>query len=742
MDPTKGIINGNTLEELEYRRCTWWSNFLENISEREDGEVYDVNLITNKFDDDSSNDDADEAEEVQVLEDIEYHNLMNQSTQQEKTTFIMESEEMQDILNSTRPILKEHELRLKESGLDRVMNTFDSVRIKREVGGWMRRNHSSDSAKAEVQSTSDTDSSKSCEEDRYLRSVQKCHKRQPKHIQCFKKCKNYQASCCKHGMLVERKPHRSHDCNCCNYISVRNPKYWKMPSAEEAEIIDKRYGNLPLVSENKHKMRHCIRESSSSSASEYDFQERHLLKRNKTTESHTERKSKEKGFTTVAVDEYLLKNGSRNRTESMMENVYKTPTKSTALKISIPNTAPSKVTTKRRAAMKALSLLRTNKIRIVKSTKSKRVAKTQENEKIPSEYNTTFESDIKKAIALSLKILKQNRKDDPSEPQPSTSSGSTNNNTFQLGGSYRNKEVKGSASTAKTKKKAENRNKALSKAIKKQSRLKNFDQKTDEAKENTFLSNLENIYNSTALNSAAARKQLPSCLPAINGNLEWSPATPPWIENDSHTLRKKAASRLPAIKESSSSPSKAIPKMETQFKNVFSSTAIPGAAAAAVVGEELIISSPPIEEPVTPSKLTSKIRMRYATTEPRRKQKQNMVNNKTMGYHSNVSPTIGSAVKTKSNRIMLYTPQRKPCTKDEIFQVTEELMSSVVGEERARRFFKYHVGRLTFPKTSTVYYCPPEMELSSSESDDDPLQKAGSCGELYESEQQDDSNAV
>ncbi|XP_039948579.1 uncharacterized protein LOC120766896 [Bactrocera tryoni] len=730
------IFNENALEELEYRRCTWWSSFLENLAERDDGEVYDVNSLDKEFDDDSSNDDADEAEEVEDLEDIEYHNLMNQSSEQEKTTFIMESEEIQDILNSTRPILKEHELKLKKTGLEKVMNTFDSVRIEKEVGGWMRRQHSLHISKTKIQSTSDTDSSLSCEDDRYVRSVQKCHHmRKPKYKQCFKKCKNYQTSYCTHGIFVEPKPHKLHNCNCCKYQlnSIKTSKYWKMSSTGEPEIIDKQHGKLTVFSENKSKKHHCTQQDSSSSDSDCDFQGG-FLKR----DMSPVRESQNRFLTMATVEEPLLQKEKRNRLTSMIENVYETPTKSKAVKSNIPNTAPSRITTKRTAAEKALSLLNTNKIRNAKSIKSKSVDKTQKNENSSSEYNTTFENDIKKAKALSLKTLKQNNdKYNSSKSQPCTSSESTNNNLFKLVGSSRNKKVKESASTVKTIKKAERKNKTQSKSIKKQSCLKKFDGKRDEAKENTFLAHSENICNSTALNTAAARKQLPSRVPVVEENFECSPTATPCIENKQHTLRKKTTSHLSPIEESSTSSSEATPKMTTQFKNAFSSTAIPGAATA----KELIVLSPPAEEHATPTKETSKIGVRHAVTEPRRKQRRFMKNNKTMDYRSNISnTTLESAV--KANRIMLYTPQRKARSMDGDFQVTKELMSSIVGEKHARRFFKYHIGRLTFPKTSTIYYCPPETELSSSESDEDPLQKAGRCGELHESEQQDDSNVV
>ncbi|XP_011211660.2 uncharacterized protein LOC105231867 [Bactrocera dorsalis] len=729
-------FNENALEELEYRRCTWWSSFLENIAERDDGKVYDVNSLDKEFDDDSSNDDADEAEEVEDLEDIEYHQLMNQSTEQEKTTFIMESEEIQDILNSTRPILKEHELKLKKTGLEKVMNTFDSVRIEKEIGRWMRRQHSTHISKTKIQSSSDADSSLSCEDDRYIRSVQKCHHmRKPKYKQCFKKCKNYQTSCCTHGIFVEPKPHKLHNCNCCRYQlnSIKTPKYWKMTSTEEPEIIDKQHGKLTVFSENQNKKHHCTRQDSSSSDSDCNFQRRCFLKRDMTSV----RESQNRFLTVATAEEPLLQKEKRNRFTSMVENVYETPTKSKAVKSSIPNTAPSKITTKRTAAQKALSLLTTNKIKNAKPIKSKRVDKTQKNENSSSEYNTTFENDIKKAKALSLKTLKENNdKCISSKSPPCTSSESTNSSLFKLAGSSRNKEVKESASTAKTTKKAERKNKTQSKSMTKQSCLKKFDGKPDEEKENTFLAHSENICNSTALNTAAARKQLPSRVPVVEENIECSPTATPCIENKQHTLRKKATSHLSPIEESSS---EATPKMKTQFKNAFSSTVIPGAATA----KELIVLSPPVEERVTctPTKATSKIGVRHAVTEPRRKQRRFMKNNKTMDYRSNISnTTLESAV--KANRIMLYTPQRKARSMDGDFQVTKELMSSVVGEKHARRFFKYHIGRLTFPKTSTIYYCPPETELSSSESDEDPLQKAGRCGELHESEQQDDSTTL
>uniref|UniRef100_A0A1A9V6D0 Uncharacterized protein n=1 Tax=Glossina austeni TaxID=7395 RepID=A0A1A9V6D0_GLOAU len=85
--------------------------------------------------------------------------------------------------------------------------------------------------------------------------------------------------------------------------------------------------------------------------------------------------------------------------------------------------------------------------------------------------------------------------------------------------------------------------------------------------------------------------------------------------------------------------------------------------------------------------------------------------------------------------ILIYTPCQRSSkdSSDGSFDVTQEHLSSIIGEKAAENFFKYYSGRRRFNSKSKVYFKPPPAEISAPDSDDDVFDCFDKCGDLYES---------
>uniref|UniRef100_A0A1A9ZHF1 Uncharacterized protein n=1 Tax=Glossina pallidipes TaxID=7398 RepID=A0A1A9ZHF1_GLOPL len=71
--------------------------------------------------------------------------------------------------------------------------------------------------------------------------------------------------------------------------------------------------------------------------------------------------------------------------------------------------------------------------------------------------------------------------------------------------------------------------------------------------------------------------------------------------------------------------------------------------------------------------------------------------------------------------ILIYAPCQRSLngSSDGPFDVTQEHLSSIIGEKAAQHFFKYYSGRRRFNSKSKVYFKPPPAEISAPDSDDD-----------------------
>ncbi|XP_036324541.1 uncharacterized protein LOC118737855 [Rhagoletis pomonella] len=383
---------------------------------------------------------------------------------------------------------------------------------------------------------------------------------------------------------------------------------------------------------------------------------------------------------------------------ALMEPNYETPPKSSSVRDNITNTAPSKFSKKRVAAKKALAKIITKG----NLANAKWLSIETQVKDSSDECNSTFEKDLKKAIALSLETKAETCKNGTESKKEDL----LNSDLIQPIKNFNSNMVVilSSTDSERSSKQAN----GYSKKLTTETTTKIGKRATEDTKENTFLSNAENICNSTALNVAAARKQLISRLPTISENTAHKIFHDTLFKDDA--TPKAAARCLTTVGKS----------LDTTALNDIK------------FGKKFITLSSPEQGRTMP---------RVCVSETKRRLKPQIVSR---GRKSAIGPSIKEKVnkKQKPARILLYKPRQKQQPQGAYFQVTKELLSDVIGEKDACRFLKHHLGRLSFPNTSTVYYCPPEEELSSSDSDDDPLQKVGRCGELYESVLRDDNEII
>lgn len=117
---------------------------MEHIDEFLDEEPEDEDDLAS-MEDDVCDDDVD----PEVLRDITNTTRLslmingnNKSVLPPATSPNEAKNELIDMLNETLPVINEHNRQMKESGLDRVLNTFDAKKIEEKVGGWLRRHNS------------------------------------------------------------------------------------------------------------------------------------------------------------------------------------------------------------------------------------------------------------------------------------------------------------------------------------------------------------------------------------------------------------------------------------------------------------------------------------------------------------------------------------------------------------------------------------------------------------------------
>ncbi|XP_054726588.1 uncharacterized protein LOC129236306 [Anastrepha obliqua] len=883
MTSNNSVISEDMLENLTFTRSTWWSEFFESFSVREEGEIYDVEEIDEQFLDDSLDEEQMEycegAEEDDAPEDIEHNSLLKAITLNEKISFV-ESSEIQDILNATLPVLEEHERKWKNAGLQSILNTFDSVRIKKEVGGWMRRNHSA--TITDVESDSSTDSSISWDTGNYIRTTKKMHMKSGlNRIESMRRL-NSKQSRHNHGMIIETTRYRAYKCDCCNYnrnraikirqskiieqqasqsmiascsmsrsnslnrdqiVSLKTTKYDTPPRSSPPKdnfintappkITTKRMAALKArenltkmhktKSKDSKKMARIVRKQQTSesikdfnlatitetnkpfSLSSEDFKEntfltnvenicnstalngvaarKQLISRPPTITESSEtipstpsdkgmpkqnicRATTSKCYTVAikcvpTISEHSISlSDSPHRSKAGLKNIYKSkePNKVKATReLEICSTPPEgrffymDMPHRSKAGLK--NFYKSKEPNKVKGTRELEICSTPPEGRFSymdtphrskAGLKNFYKSKEPNKVKGTRELEQKTKSIKAFDPEEKRTLKSINNVDLISSPSTTDSEeivktVRKPTKTPKTREFIKDFNLATITETNKP-----FSLSSENFKEHTFLTRVENICNSTALNGVAARKQLISRSPTRNESSEIIPSTPrdkgmPNQNNCRATTSKRYAVAnkcLPTINEHSISLSDTPKISEAELKKNYKSKE-PNEVKA---GRELeICASPPEEGRFSGTAIQDTPNPRYGKKEKTiaRNERKSPVG------ASNVSPVrLNADTPTKSitqqridKRIPIYKPQQKQQTSDSNFEVTRELLSSVIGEEKARRFFKYNLGAVIFPITSTVYYCPPEKELSSSDSDDDPLDKIGRYGELNESVQ-------
>ncbi|XP_013102538.2 uncharacterized protein LOC106083830 [Stomoxys calcitrans] len=158
-DNTNPLLDLERLQKLSYERSKLWSAFLDNIHESEnlcEIPLNDVEKCLETISNDYNDDDDDELASMEdenyvdnidpeVLRDITNStrlSLMFNSTKKlEDVSTNKASHDIIDMLNETLPVINEHNRQMKESGMDRILSTFDSKKIEK-VGGWLKRHNS------------------------------------------------------------------------------------------------------------------------------------------------------------------------------------------------------------------------------------------------------------------------------------------------------------------------------------------------------------------------------------------------------------------------------------------------------------------------------------------------------------------------------------------------------------------------------------------------------------------------
>uniref|UniRef100_A0A1I8MQH8 Uncharacterized protein n=1 Tax=Musca domestica TaxID=7370 RepID=A0A1I8MQH8_MUSDO len=154
------VIDLEHLQQLSYERSKLWATFLDNIQESENQceipldhmEDY-VGDIPEEEDEDAlasmEDENYDDNVDPEALRDITNSTRLslmvggtNKSTLLPDSTCNGVNNDLIGMLNETLPVINEHNRQLRESGFDRILNTFDAKKIEEKVGGWLRRHNS------------------------------------------------------------------------------------------------------------------------------------------------------------------------------------------------------------------------------------------------------------------------------------------------------------------------------------------------------------------------------------------------------------------------------------------------------------------------------------------------------------------------------------------------------------------------------------------------------------------------
>ncbi|XP_075148174.1 chromosome alignment defect 1 [Haematobia irritans] len=154
-DGASNVFDLERLQQLSYERSKVWANFLNHIHESENQKeitleelesLDELQEYADEDDDLASMEDETCVDNIdpEVFRDITNSTrltLMLNGTNKLDVSSNEANNELIDMLNETLPVINEHNRQLKESGMDRILNTFDAKKIEEKVGGWLRRHN-------------------------------------------------------------------------------------------------------------------------------------------------------------------------------------------------------------------------------------------------------------------------------------------------------------------------------------------------------------------------------------------------------------------------------------------------------------------------------------------------------------------------------------------------------------------------------------------------------------------------
>ncbi|XP_067618147.1 micronuclear linker histone polyprotein isoform X2 [Eurosta solidaginis] len=450
-----------------------------------DNQAIHVNDIETLYYNDAAEDDWKDFEEAEeASENAPDIDELVVTTIEERKSFI-ESNEAQDILNATLPVLKEHQRKWESAGLNQILDTFDSARIEEQVGGWLKRNHSISQQHNRYTTATDSDESGSLlssETADYIRTARKkSHSQQRRScIGSIGRLKKFRKIHHNHRTIIETTTYRAYNCNCGKYNSNCGDR-----SSEPFADTNRRSASFKKkcgILEQRERIimnREC---SSSSDADDVSYQNRTLSRAPKLfNHKHS-----------ALVCHKALHIGDRDGLISMIDTKFKTPPRSSINKLDFTKTAPSRLNQKRRAAVVAMQKLCDKDMTKLDATQ---VSQNVEDHSSTSEdADESFKRNLELAIALSMKTLKISRKKNTHLEKKSQRDSSSNSRSSisSVANGYQRKPLNDTKSSQQKP--------MLSDRI-----IDNEDMK-----ENTFFANLGNVCNSTALNSAMAKLEITS----------------------------------------------------------------------------------------------------------------------------------------------------------------------------------------------------------------------------------------
>ncbi|KAL9900218.1 uncharacterized protein ACN427_007553 [Glossina fuscipes fuscipes] len=778
-------FNVEDLTHLSYTRSKMWAAFLEKLMKNEDGKEINLVDIENEF---KSDVESNSGEDCASIEDKDGTNkeiepeVLNNMTNCSRLRLIFnksgrfpevsiqddgsDNEDrhlLVDFVNQTLPIVSEHNRQMKESGLEQILNTFDTQKIEEKVGNWLenysmakenfKELHDATAVLPKggkvVDPETDLDSLHSGETARYIRSSRprrvksvssstmmiktycrvestrkKLHEKYGCHQEFYEshlkairtrrmmKMANYRAHCldeprsmaAKRHKVLRRKRNRGRE----RSLSSDSDADCKKPHHFRSKIVSPYKKCCMLFTPTRcraqshnyqcqlshvgcnHRLIECIANSSSSSSGTPTNSKRKSKRRlNQTSKLYLDPKPDKRECDNNCYSRFKLCTKYKNLTDTSIEEWF------------VENYSPKK-STKRDEKLK--------------NEKPEISAKKCEHKKEKEYCNAKQKVDGKnatKAIPSNSSVSEKSKElANYDSDESSMTDDHLPSKTFLAEKEQKCIKLKptkcsentlltkiSNASTLKLKNRqrpiAMNTSKEEGAAAEAPNMFTNYSGNfTSQNHSNISITSVnfakaQCVYNSTAIkesNNIARKRQFTTDYNAANSMEETS-------ANNNNNIPKKQ--RMPkTIAVSSTSKSSPCEKVDSStISRRHKSSCLPEYSSEE--SECAVVSS--------------------TTTFGNEPGKETAINN------------------TKG--ILIYAPcQRslKSQSDSKFFDVTQEHLSSIIGERAAENFFKYS-GRRRFSSKSKVYFKPPPAEISPPDSDDDVFDCFDKCGELYES---------